>query len=67
MTRMSAEMKTPARRSGDWEGFSPQRPEPYASKPGQEYQQVLDPQALQRKETPSGIQGLTYDQAGRPV
>ena len=67
MTRLKAEMTTPPVRSGNREGLSPGRPEPYIPKRRQESRSVLHPQALERKETPSGIPGLTYDQAGRPV
>jgi hypothetical protein len=67
MTRLKAEMTTQPARPGNWEGFAPQRPEPYVHKESLERGRVTDPQALERKETPTGIPGLTYDQKGCPV
>jgi hypothetical protein len=70
---MEAEMKTPPPRSGNWEGLGPQRPEPYAPHKEREKQQSQMKEVNEgngvplRKETQSGIPGLTYDQAGRPV
>ncbi|KAK0125726.1 hypothetical protein ONS95_000274 [Cadophora gregata] len=74
MTRMKAEMVPPPPRAGNWQSCAPQRPETCI--PG-EMQQVMyrkttaqssgNGSPLDRKETESGIPGLTYDQAGRPV
>lgn len=53
--------------------FSPQHPEQYRS-PTQQQREIRKPSTqstngspITRFETPSGIPGLTYDQAGRPV
>ncbi|TVY43689.1 hypothetical protein LOCC1_G004648 [Lachnellula occidentalis] len=76
-SRLRAEMVAPPQRD-DAKIFYPQRPEPYLTRA--ERQILAQKQAaqrnenragsgakLERKETPSGILGLTYDHAGRPV
>ncbi len=68
-------MVPPPPRSGNWEGFAPRRPEACVSRdPSQKFQNQQISQTksgngsvLMRKETESGIPGLTYDHAGRPV
>merc|ERR1711939_887499 len=59
MTRMKAEMVPPPPRAGNWQSCGPQRPETYIPEESQ--------QAMYRKKTGSGVPGLTYDHAGRPV
>lgn len=70
-TRMKREMEAPPPRSANWEGLSPQRPVQYIpdEKPrsGKENESNGSNGAPLRRETESGIPGLTYDQAGRPV
>jgi len=70
LTRLKAEMAPPPPRSGNWDMMGPQRPDPYVAKKVQSQGNgngngIGNP--LERKETPSGIPGLTYDHAGRPV
>ncbi|KUJ19248.1 uncharacterized protein LY89DRAFT_731656 [Mollisia scopiformis] len=70
MTRLKAEMVAPPSNSGNWEGLAPQRPQAYAPRePRQRQQMEKDTNGvlLGRRETASGIPGLTYDHAGRPV
>ena len=66
---MEAEMKAPPPRSGNWDGLAPQRPEQYVPHKKQRQAKLEDDGngAPLRKETQSGIPGLTYDHAGRPV
>ena len=66
ISHLEKEMRAPPARPGNWKGLGPQRPEPYVPRSGQREMQT-DEGVVQRKETPSGIPGLTYDQAGRPV
>lgn len=66
ISHIKKEMRAPPARPGNWEGLNPQRPEPYVPRRNQTEMQN-DGSPIQRKETPSGIQGLTYDHAGRPV
>jgi hypothetical protein len=56
----------PPARSGNWDGLAPQRPDPYVPKERQVEEDQGNGAPL-RKETQSGIPGLTYDHAGRPV
>jgi hypothetical protein len=60
------EMRAPPARPGNWEAFAPQPFEPYVQKP-QQRQRRTDGGPIKRFETPSIIEGLTFDQAGRPV
>ncbi|PMD55066.1 uncharacterized protein K444DRAFT_617508 [Hyaloscypha bicolor E] len=64
-------MAAPPQNNGNWNSLSPQRPDAYAPKPRQQVQKVRVPGTigaqLGRIETPSGIPGLTFDHAGRPV
>ncbi|TVY84016.1 hypothetical protein LSUE1_G002962 [Lachnellula suecica] len=67
-SRLKAEMVSPhshTQRSGSGDMLGPRRPEPYISKTQSQSQGNGAP--LRRKETESGIPGLTYDHAGRPV
>lgn len=65
MARMKAEMVSPPPRSGNWEDLAPRRPDPYVPKEKRQTEEGSG--APLRKETESGIPGLTYDQSGRPV
>lgn len=67
MTRLKREMVPPPCNSGNWEGFAPQRPHYETPKPQRQQMEKSNGAPLGRRETPSGIPGLTYDQAGRPV
>jgi hypothetical protein len=79
LTHLRKEMQAPPARPGNWEGLSPQHPDVHSPSPKRDVQAERD-QLKQyeinsdnkigvplRKETESGIPGLTYDQAGRPV
>jgi hypothetical protein len=66
VSRMKKEMQAPPVQPGNWEGLEPQRPEPYVPRSNRR-EMKTDGGPIQRKETPSGMPGLTYDQAGRPV
>lgn len=72
MTRLKKEMVAPPPHSGNWEGLAPQRPQ-YSytqrerSRERQQMVKAANGVPLGRRETPSGIPGLTYDYAGRPV
>jgi len=63
-TRLKAEMRAPPPRAANWQYLSPQRPE--QQMPHTEAEDAGNGAPL-RRETESGIPGLTYDQAGRPV
>ncbi|KAH6712524.1 hypothetical protein BKA61DRAFT_86285 [Leptodontidium sp. MPI-SDFR-AT-0119] len=74
LTRMKAEMVPPPPRAGNWQSCGPQRADTYI--PSEEQQEMYRKQTSQstgngaplgRKETESGVPGLTYDHAGRPV
>jgi len=67
LTRLSAEMKAPPPRSSNWDSLSPQRPTAYVPEKQQKQRSLGNGEPLGRMETPSGIPGLTYDAAGRPV
>jgi len=75
MTRMKAEMVPPPPRAGNWQSCGPQRPETYIPEESQQamYRKKTGQSCsgngapLGRKETESGVPGLTYDHAGRPV
>ena len=72
LTRLQAEMQTPPARDGNWKGLSPQRPEAcvprvYKEKREKDCGNCNCNGAPLRRETQSGIPGLTYDHAGRPV
>jgi hypothetical protein len=72
MTRLKKEMVAPPSNSGNWEGLAPQRPQyDYTPRERPRQQQQTEKGSngapLGRRETPSGIPGLTYDHAGRPV
>ena len=66
VSHLKKEMLAPPAQSGNWEGLNPQRPDPYVPRQKRTEMQN-DGGPIQRKETPSGIPGLTYDQGGRPV
>ncbi|CZR61422.1 uncharacterized protein PAC_11318 [Phialocephala subalpina] len=67
MTRLEREMVNPPPNSGNWESLSPQRPEAYVPRQRHQMEKVPSGAPLGRRETPSGVPGLTYDHAGRPV
>jgi hypothetical protein len=68
MSHIKKEMQTPPPRSGNWEGLAPQRFEPYEHvQKSNRRQKQSDGGPIKRSETPSGIEGLSFDQAGRPV
>ncbi|KAL2064401.1 hypothetical protein VTL71DRAFT_4895 [Oculimacula yallundae] len=70
MTRLKAEMVPPPSRAGNWQSCGPQRMETYVPDETQQAmyrKKTADGSQLQRKETESGVPGLTYDHAGRPV
>ncbi|KAN0095558.1 hypothetical protein V8E51_016269 [Hyaloscypha variabilis] len=65
-------MAAPPQNNGNWNSLSPQRPETYVPHQQQKVQRVRVPSnangaQMRRMETESGIPGLTYDHAGRPV
>jgi len=68
MGRLKAEMQAPpTHRRDPWNGV-PRGPEPYdLSSQGVRRKESDGNGAPLRRETQSGIPGLTYDQAGRPV
>ncbi|CZT03431.1 uncharacterized protein RAG0_10184 [Rhynchosporium agropyri] len=74
MTRLKAEMVPPPPRSGNWQSCGPQRTEAYVPDEKNQVmyrhktaQSIGNGAPLHRKETESGVPGLTYDHAGRPV
>ena len=71
VSHLKKEMVSPPARSGNWEGLAPQRLEAHAPREKshklQSQSHAGNGSALERRETPSGISGLTYDHAGRPV
>ena len=69
LTRLNAEMQAPPPRSQNWDCLNPQRPTVYGPKQMQQREgpRTVNSAPLRRMETPSGIPGLTYDAAGRPV
>jgi len=67
MTRLKAEMQVPPQAEMNWNGHGSRREEA-AIRVVQRRKQEFDANgAPLRRETQSGIPGLTYDQAGRPV
>jgi len=67
MSHIKKEMQAPPPRSGNWEGLAPQRFYPYVPSKTRQKQREHGEGQMRRLETPSGIEGLTFDQAGRPV
>jgi hypothetical protein len=66
MTRLKAEMEVPPQ-DMSWNGHAPRRVEANAANVQRRKQEFDSNGAPLRRETQSGIPGLTYDQAGRPV
>ncbi|KAI9640141.1 hypothetical protein NHQ30_011543 [Ciborinia camelliae] len=80
LTRLKAEMLAPPPNPGNWESFGPRKdvligPEHTQirrrSGRGGSWSETLNERGnvvpFGRRETPSGIQGLSFDYAGRPV
>jgi len=72
VSHLKKEMAAPPQNNGNWNSLSPQRPETYVPHQQQKVQRVRVPSnangaQMRRMETESGIPGLTYDHAGRPV
>ncbi|PMD18346.1 hypothetical protein NA56DRAFT_251884 [Hyaloscypha hepaticicola] len=70
LTHLKKEMTAPPHNTGNWNSLNPQWPEAYVPTNTQRVKVHVsgaNRAHLGRVETESGIPGLTYDQAGRPV
>lgn len=79
LIRLKAEMVSPPPKSGNWETLGPRKVSLIDSQNtqrrrisekgwrGAEEGEKRNRLPLGRRETPSGIEGLTFDYAGRPV